>query len=338
MSRSLPGSGGSTVPPNGPDSPQSRKSSVTPTVSRCLSGTGRESTELPRSGTSPTESMDQLPLFPGVPLVNPPALPGSEEAAAMTVGSGRSLLASLSAFYRFGSWQRTLLESLVLRTAWRSRNGLLAWKLKVMHGSHRLCIQLRHSVPTTGDTESSLLPTLTESDGDSAGGPNANHLMLNRIVRMLPTLTASDYGTNQGGAAGRVGKVRPSLQTMARLLPTLTSQDSHGHTWQKGRNGERHPTIAGYAQLLPTLTAQDHRSRGPSEAERKSPGLEQIAKLLPTLRAADGMKGIRTPEGAARERERRKQGVDLPTAAGGTLDPVFCEWYMGFEDGWTDIE
>ena len=57
-----------------------------------------------------------------------------------------------------------------------------------------------------------------------------------------------------------------------------------------------------------------------------------------TPRASDGMKGVRTPQGAARERVRRKQGVDLPTAAGGTLDPVFCEWYMGFEDGWTDVE
>lgn len=33
---------------------------------------------------------------------------------------------------------------------------------------------------------------------------------------LLPTITARSYGTNQGGAAGRVGKVRLSLQSMAR--------------------------------------------------------------------------------------------------------------------------
>ena len=33
---------------------------------------------------------------------------------------------------------------------------------------------------------------------------------------LLPTITAQTYGTNQGGAAGRVGKVRMSLQSMAR--------------------------------------------------------------------------------------------------------------------------
>jgi hypothetical protein len=33
---------------------------------------------------------------------------------------------------------------------------------------------------------------------------------------LLPTPSASSYGTNKGGAAGRVGKERPSLQTMAK--------------------------------------------------------------------------------------------------------------------------
>jgi hypothetical protein len=33
---------------------------------------------------------------------------------------------------------------------------------------------------------------------------------------LLPTITAQTYGTNQGGAAGRVGKVRMSLQSMAK--------------------------------------------------------------------------------------------------------------------------
>lgn len=42
---------------------------------------------------------------------------------------------------------------------------------------------------------------------------------------LLPTPTASNYGSNRGGAAGRTGKVRHSLQSMARmgLLPTPTA-------------------------------------------------------------------------------------------------------------------
>jgi hypothetical protein len=42
---------------------------------------------------------------------------------------------------------------------------------------------------------------------------------------MLPTPSATSYGSNQGGAAGRVGPVRHSLESMARhgLWPTPTS-------------------------------------------------------------------------------------------------------------------
>jgi hypothetical protein len=35
---------------------------------------------------------------------------------------------------------------------------------------------------------------------------------------LLPTPSASSYGTNKGGSAGRVGKERPSLQTIAKRL------------------------------------------------------------------------------------------------------------------------
>jgi hypothetical protein len=45
---------------------------------------------------------------------------------------------------------------------------------------------------------------------------------------LLPTLTASEYGSNQGGGAGRIGEKRPSLRY---LLPTLRVTDSEksGH-------------------------------------------------------------------------------------------------------------
>src|SRR4030095_1193067 len=44
----------------------------------------------------------------------------------------------------------------------------------------------------------------------------------------LPTPSAESYGTNHGGSAGRVGPIRPSLETMARqnLWPTPTAQDA----------------------------------------------------------------------------------------------------------------
>lgn len=66
--------------------------------------------------------------------------------------------------------------------------------------------------------------------------------------------------------------------------------------------------------------------------------LTDQVRMWPTPRSADGEKGIRTPAGAARERERRKNGLDLPSEAGGSLNPTWVEWLMGFPTGWTDLK
>ncbi len=70
---------------------------------------------------------------------------------------------------------------------------------------------------------------------------------------------------------------------------------------------------------------------------RKTIPLNTLVKMFPTPRSSDGEKGIRTPEGAAKERERRKNGVDLPTSVGGSLNPNWVEWLMGYPVGWTDL-
>jgi hypothetical protein len=64
-----------------------------------------------------------------------------------------------------------------------------------------------------------LEPRILEKDGSSSES-------------LLPTPTAQTYGSNQGGASGRTGKKRVSLETMARKnmwpeqLPTPTVRDS----------------------------------------------------------------------------------------------------------------
>lgn len=65
--------------------------------------------------------------------------------------------------------------------------------------------------------------------------------------------------------------------------------------------------------------------------------LTGAVQMFPPPRASDADKGIRTPEGAARERQRRKNGQDLPTVAGGKLNPVWVEALMGYPIGWTDV-
>jgi len=113
-------------------------------------------------------------------------------------------------------------------------------------------------------------------------------------LSLLPTLTRHSYGTNHGGAAGRTGKVRMSLQTMARkgLLPTLIRKANLLSPAMKKWPAHRR---------LPTLTRHDAKGASPADSNRKSPRV-------------------------------------CTFATGGKLSPTWCEWFLGFPDGWTALE
>ena len=296
MSASFQVSGESILPPNGQDSKQSHKLKKTRAVSKSLKSTGRESTESKTSETSPIKTTGQLPLFPEGHRASRPVLPGSAEAEKMTAGSGRNLLASLNGFYQPGSWQRILLESLVLKTTWRSRNGLLAWKLKTMRSSHRLFIQLQHSAPTTGDIESSLLPTLTTMDSIDRKRMRPSRAATNRKTgylseMLLPTLMESD-----GDGGGGPNSYCRMLNKVARLLPTLRAGDAKQSAYQRdrGQKGKERLTLHGYAKLMPTLQAHDNK--------------KGYAKRVGRFGTAAGGRNLADE-----------------VASGGTLDPIFCE-------------
>jgi hypothetical protein len=69
----------------------------------------------------------------------------------------------------------------------------------------------------------------------------------------LPTPSATSYGTNQGGGMGRVGPVRPSLDTMARkgLWPTPTQDGNYNRKGASATSGDELATAVGGA-LNPT--------------------------------------------------------------------------------------
>jgi hypothetical protein len=74
------------------------------------------------------------------------------------------------------------------------------------------------------ETSSSTLPISGSMRGGAVSPrrPWALRISAGDSSSLLPTPTASSYGTNRGGAAGRTGPARPSLATMARhgLWPT----------------------------------------------------------------------------------------------------------------------
>lgn len=96
------------------------------------------------------------------------------------------------------------------------------------------------------------------------------------------------------------------------------------------------------------LRTPNTNQRGTRSAEGLTKGhqleLQDQIRMLPTPMASDADKGVRSPEGHAQERARRKNGVDLPTAVGTgavtglRLQPDFVGWMMGYPPGWLDLE
>lgn len=104
-----------------------------------------------------------------------------------------------------------------------------------------------------------------------------------------------------------------------------------------------HRTSGSDSGFWRTPTQEDSQNREFARNSRGEPKLSAQVRygkdaMWPTPRGCDGEKGIRTPEGAARERIRRKNGQDLPTVAGGQLNPQFVEWLMGYPIDHTDLE
>lgn len=81
-----------------------------------------------------------------------------------------------------------------------------------------------------------------------------------RLQALLPTPSAVSYGSNKGGAAGRVGKERASLATLAKrgLLPTPAARDF------RGPNQHLDP---GHGDSLPKALGQTTRCLSPRFVE-----------------------------------------------------------------------
>jgi hypothetical protein len=110
--------------------------------------------------------------------------------------------------------------------------------------------------PTEGKG-SGLWRTPCATDGDQEKGPRGDLIAQIRGWKghLLPTPSAMEYGTNQGGGMGRTGPIRPSLGTMARkgLWPTPTKHNAQetGAPSQMERHTPQLGDLVG-GQLNPT--------------------------------------------------------------------------------------
>ena len=134
-----------------------------------------------------------------------------------------------------------------------------------------------------------------------------------------------------GGSAGRVGPVRPSLDTMASkgLWPTPTVCGNYNKAGLSKSSGDGLATAVARS-LLPSPRASD-ATRGPGlRKDRTKPdNLATAVKMLPTPTCNDAKNN-----GAASQHERNSP--PLNAIAGGPLNPAWVEWLMGFPLGYTD--
>jgi DNA (cytosine-5)-methyltransferase 1 len=250
---------------------------------------------------------------------------------------GRALLPSPQA--RDGDWQN------------RGEGDARYWAKRAAAGR-------TNGMPLGAALSLELLPTPQSRDGDNRvtdaatagqrladGRRNLDDAISS--LELLPTPSAVPYGSNRGGAAGRVGPVRHSLDELARLelLPTPTVIDARaGRNATSGRSAgaasthHAGTTLSDVAysladELLPTPRATDHQNGATYHNSRGEPG---------------GMASAVQPEhfgryAAAVARWSAVHGLPpAPTEhgprGGRRLAAAFPEWMMGLAAGFvTDV-
>lgn len=123
---------------------------------------------------------------------------------------------------------------------------------------------------------------------------------------LLPTLCTVDTGSMFNRSDSDGAALRPTLGAMAKhgLWPTLISSDGSrsSETYMGGNL-----TLIGKIHAMPTLCSRDYR-------------------------------GVHRSERSKQRREESKRGVPLNEHLRGLLNPTWCEWFMGFPIGWTELK
>ena len=152
---------------------------------------------------------------------------------------------------------------------------------------------------------------------------------------LLPTPSAVNYGTNQGGGMGRTGPVWPSLETMARknLWPTPTAGDAKDSGSRNTPDSNAHPgtslTDGGRGRMWPTPNAAD-ASRGMDKRNRPETGGDDLTSAV-RMWASPAARDYRSGRG----RSPNGHAPQLPEQVNGQLNPTWVEWLMGLPTRWT---
>ena len=273
--------------------------------------------------------------------------------------SGQSILDLSKSVDRLGSLEKTLVDTLNSVLTPYSRT----WRVKVTPQG-RLVFQLLASVPTTKEKGSGLLPTPTTQEIEhpnmvlneknrrvSPNGKEDHSLNLADTVRLWPTPT-TDSANNRTKKYAQGGT---PLTMAIQTWPTPAARD-----WKDTGENTNYEKIAkkgklaGAVKMWPTPGARDSNPPEPQEKwearakKKKEEGvnlhfsLRQATQMWPTPNASDNRDRGNLSDPAIQRRIAMGKQVGLTMAVkekkgGGTLNPTWVEWLMGYPTGWTDL-
>jgi hypothetical protein len=265
--------------------------------------------------------MTQKDLFQTVPSSQPDihanhlVLPGSKEAQKMTVISGLKYEPLLKQSDPIGAFSKTFMVT----SSWDSTRCYLTWKtLATPQG--RLLYQLAPSMRLTNETESGLLHTPTAKGNQDAPSMRSRDKgswwATPNTMDHLPQ--RSEESTKKMQEGHRKGRKRPSNlreqvneETLA-MWPTPTAMTGGTGVAPSHKNG-KHGWNTGAA-------VNDSLSKEP-------------ARVWPTPTARD-----HKDSGDNTDYQKIKEKGKLAGHVGGSLNPQWVEWLMGYPDGWTELE
>jgi len=290
--------------------------------------------------TSRNWMAEQLPLIslPQAGHVSPSPLPESNRDKMTSGISGRKCFALLTKQSPFFSWVKTFLVSSV----WHSNVCVLTWKASALK-SNRLLFRLVPSMRPTDEIEFGLLPTPRVMPGNfSRVNGKIYETSLQSMARrgLLPTPVANDDNKTPSAHLAMKARMKggprytiTSLQVLAKagLLPTPRATEGKDPKGKTGNRTEEAANRAGWtlsemAKLLPTPRAIYGEHPGMTCPSH----LTGAVRLLPTVRANKW--GLPDSHGSTEAWEQLAQ-----TEMGGSLNPEFVEFMMGYPPGWTEL-
>ena len=189
----------------------------------------------------------------------------------------------------------------------------LAWRDSATPAGRLWSVLTTLERPTEG-SGSGLWPTVRSTDGDRGGRGDLIQAVRgnenSHFKPMFPTPSATPSGTGNNGCPG---DGREEYRTKG--APSLYHMARHG--------------------LWPTPTSSDHKgAASPASCKKwtsRGTNLPEAVQTWATPTVNDAKNNA-----APSQMERNSQALNVQ--AGGSLNPTWVEWLMGYPDGWTDLE